>query len=171
MNISNFHKTSDLLPILNAAIITDLFVIYLLLSKRIHTTTLKTWYVKFRFGAFIADVLSIVIGIIIARFIYSYFKWKWSIGWFLLLVVIVQLIHDLSFYKYFSYVKKGYSEVLDVFSAYAKENGVSILIADASMMISTVLLSSYLLSNVSFNWNVIILIILVYMVPYFLYSV
>ena len=171
MDISNFYKTSDLLPILNAAIITDLFVIYLLLSKRIHTNTLKMWYVKFRFGAFIADVLSIVIGIIIARFIYSFFKWKWSIGLFLVVVVIVQLTHDVSFYKYFSYVKKGYSEVLDVFSAYAKENGTIILIADASMMISTVLLSSYLLSNLSFNWNVIILIILVYMVPYFLYSV
>jgi hypothetical protein len=171
MDISKFYKTSDLLPILNAAIITDLFVIYLLLSKRIQTNTLKTWYKKFRFGAFIADVLSIVIGIIIARFIYSFFKWKWSIGLFLVVVVIVQLIHDLSFYKYFSYVKKGYSEVLDVFSAYAKENRANILIADASMMISTVLLSSCLLSYLSFNWNVIILIILVYMVPYFLYSV
>jgi len=171
MNISNFSNSRDLLPILNGAIITDLIVIYLLLSKTIHTKTLTTWYRKFHIGAFIADVLSIVIGVIIGRFIYTYFKWKWSILLFLLLVVFVQLIHDLLFYQFFSNLPRGYSNVLDVFADYANENGVLILLADASMMISTVMLSSLLFSNISFNWNIVLLIVLIYIVPYFIYSV
>jgi uncharacterized protein YacL len=170
-NISNFSNARDLLPILNGAIITDLFVIYLLLSKKIKTKTLETWYRKFQLGAFMADVLSIVIGVIIARFVYTALKWKWSLALFLLVVVIVQLIHDLSFYQFFSNTPRGWSTVLDVFSDYAKENGYIILFADAAMMISTVLIASMWLSNVSVNLNIVLLIVLTYMIPYFVYSV
>lgn len=170
-NISNFSNARDLLPILNAAIVTDLFVIYLLLSKNIRTKTLETWYRKFQLGAFMADVLSLVIGVIIARFVYTAFKWKWSLALFLLVVVIVQLIHDLSFYQFFSNMPRELSSVLDVFSDYAKENGYIILFADAGMMISTVLIASILLSNVSVNLNIVLLIVLMYITPYFVYSV
>lgn len=171
MNISNFSNVRDLLPILNGAIITDLFVVYLLLSKSIRTKTLETWYRKFQLGAFMADVLSLVIGVIIARFVYTYLKLKWSLALFLLVVVIVQLIHDLSFYQFFSNMPRGLSTVLDVFSDYAKENGYIILFADAGMMISTVLIASILLSNVSVNLNIVLLIVLMYITPYFVYSV
>jgi uncharacterized protein YacL len=171
MDISNFSNTRDLLPILNGAIITDLFVIYLLLSKSIRTKTLETWYRKFNIGAFVADVLSLVIGVVIARFVYNAFKLKWSLALFLLVVVIVQLIHDLSFYQFFSNIPRGWSAVLDVFSDYAKEKGYIILFADAGMMISTVLISSMLLSNISVNLNIVLLIVLMYMMPYFVYSV
>jgi hypothetical protein len=118
-----------------------------------------------------ADVLSLVIGVIIARFVYTEFKWKWSLALFLLVVVIVQLIHDLSFYQFFSNMPRGLSSVLDVFSDYAKENGYIILFADAGMMISTVLIASILLSNVSVNLNIVLLIVLMYITPYFVYSV
>jgi len=171
MNISNFSNVRDLLPILNGAIITDLFVVYLLLSKSIRTKTLETWYRKFQLGAFMADVLSLVIGVIIARFVYTSLKLKWSLALFLLVVVMVQLIHDLSFYQFFSNMPRGLSTVLDVFSDYAKENGYIILFADAGMMISTVLISSILLSNVSVNLNIVLLIVLMYITPYFVYSV
>lgn len=169
-SISNFYDTSNYLPILNAALIVDIIVVLMLQRGMIKSLALKKWYRKFHLGAFMADVLSLVIGVIIARFIYTFFGWKWNILLFLFIVVLVQLCHDLIFAKLFYTVPKGVSSVLDVFKEYANELGAVILTADAEMMIGTVMLGS-LLSNMSLNSNIILLIFISYMVPYFVFSV
>jgi uncharacterized protein YacL len=101
-NISNFNNIKDYLPILNGAIITDLVIIFMLEQKYIKSSTLKEWYNKFHLGAFIADVLSIVIGVLIARFIYTTLNLNWKLWLFIILVILVQLTHDLLFAKLFS---------------------------------------------------------------------
>lgn len=60
------------LNILNAAIITDLTVIFLLIAGYIKSNALKQWYRKYNLSAVIADVLILVIGIIITQLIYPY---------------------------------------------------------------------------------------------------
>lgn len=169
-NISNFSDVSDYLPILNGVIITDILVIFLLLRKIIKSSVLQIWYKDFSLGAVIADVLIIFIGIIIARFIYPYIFDKYSLLQFIGLVVVIQVIHDILFYLFVSSVPRGVSKILDVFKDYGKENGVKAIISDSAMMISSVLIASYLKGQ-SLNTNIIVLIVSVYLVPYFIYSI
>ena len=169
-DISNFTNTSDYLPILNSAMIIDLFVILLVELGYIKSKSLVAWYRKFHIGAFVADVLSLVIGITIARLVYTYFNWGWNILLFLVVAVCVQLIHDLLFAKLFYAFPRGVSKVLDVFKDYANELGATILLADAQMIIGTAVLAT-LLSSLSTNANIFLLIIVSYMVPYFVFSV
>ena len=168
-NISNFYNVNDYLYILNAAIIVDLIVIFLSNINYIKSISLKKWYKLFTLSAFIADVFSIVIGIILTRiFYYMIFKHV-NLILFIILAVIIQLIHDLTFYKFFSSIKKGKNKMLDVFKEYAKEMSYKILIADAEMIIATCIISS-LLANFSISVNIFLFIVLFYLAQYFIYN-
>jgi len=169
LNISNFNDVSDYISILNGVLITDLIVIFLLLNKFIRSTVLKTWYDDFSLGAVIADVLIIVIGIIIARFLYPYIFNTYSLLNFIGLAVCIQIIHDILFYIFVSSVTRGRSKIIDVFKDYGKENSFKAIIADSTMMILSILITSYLKSK-TLNINIIVLIISIYLVPYFIYS-
>jgi uncharacterized protein YacL len=168
-NISNFYNVNDYLYILNAAIIVDIIFIYWSNINYIKSFWLKKWYQLFTLSAFIADIFSIVIGITLTRlFYYMIFK-NFSLILFIILAVIIQLIHDLTFYKFFSSIKKGKNKMLDVFKEYAKEVSYKILIADASMIISTCIISS-LLANFSISVNIFLFIVLFYLAQYFIYN-
>jgi hypothetical protein len=45
-NIADFSNTNDYLPLLNAVLITDLFVISLLNTKVIKSVVLRKWYAE-----------------------------------------------------------------------------------------------------------------------------
>ena len=154
------------LALLNAALITDLFVVGLLNYGYIKSLTLKTWYIKFGLGAFMADVLSLMIILIIAHFIYPLLFKKYNIFYFLGLVVGVQMTHDVLFGLFLNQYK-GKSNILNVFKKYESEHSVWILFADALMVISTAVLQKVL---APFN-NIILAIVLLYLSPYFLFSV
>jgi len=169
-NISIFNNINDYLPILNGAILTDMFVLLLVIFGFIKSKSLKKWYNLFNLSAFIADVLSIVIGVIISRYLYPLIFDKYDLFNFLFLTVIVQLTHDLLFSKFFYSVPRGNSLMLDVFKDYGNELGGKILLADASMMISTIILGG-IFASYSTNFNIIFLISLMYIAQYLLYSI
>lgn len=169
-DISKFANLSDYLPILNGAIITDLIVMLRVVLGQIKSKSLTSWYKKYGISSVFADVLSIVIGIIVARFLYPLIFSKFSVFLFAALAIVVQVTHDLLFASFFNYIPRGKSDILDTFKDYAKEFGPIILLADATMMVSTVILGS-LLASLSANLNMVILIISLYIVPYFLYSI
>jgi hypothetical protein len=169
-NISIFNNVNDYLPILNGAILTDMFVLLLVIFGFIKSKSLKKWYNLFNLSAFIADVLSIVIGVIISRYLYPLIFDKYDLFNFLFLTVIVQLTHDLLFSKFFYSVPRGNSLMLDVFKDYGNELGGKILLADASMMISTIILGG-IFASYSTNFNIIFLISLMYIAQYLLYSI
>ncbi len=169
-NLSNFNRVSDYLPIIIAALIVDMAVLFRIVFGYINIQSLNLWYKKFGFLAVVADVLSIVIGIIVARFIYPFLFKEYSLILFLLLTVAVQLTHDLAFAAFFNSISRGKSAILDVFKDYGKEVGVTILFVDALMMVSTILLGSYL-ASLNVNSLIIILIVSLYILPYLLYSI
>lgn len=169
-NISNFNNVSDLLPILNGAIITDIIVILLLIFGFIDSKVLKEWYIKYHINAVIADVLIIVIGIIITRKLYPIiFGNKFNLMYFIILAVIIQIIHDILFYIFFTNVPVGSNKMIDTFKDYAKENSYKAIIADSLMVISTSLIASFLASQ-NTNTNVIVLVLIIYIVPYLIYT-
>jgi len=156
------------ISLLNAAFITDLVVISLVLAGLIRTTTLKVWYRKFGLAAFLSDTLILVIVYLVAQFIYPFLFKKYNLLYFLGVVVLVQLSHDLLFGLAVGQFK-GKSEIISVFKNYIKEAGPSILVADAAMVVSTAILQKVLESYK--EANTILLIVLTYLVPYFIHSV
>ena len=156
------------ISLLNAAFITDLLVISLVLFGYIQSNTLKTWYRKFGLAAFLSDTLILVIGYLIAQFIYPFIFKKYNLLYFLGLVVLVQLTHDLLFGVIVNQYK-GKSDILNVFKNYIKEVGPIILAADAAMVLSTALLQKVL--EPYKEANIVLLIVLTYLAPYFIFSV
>ena len=168
-DISRFSNTSDYISILNGAILTDIIVIFLAIQGIIKSPALHEWYNSYGISGVLADVLSIVIGILLTRLLYPFFFDTFNILFFLILAVIIQCIHDLVFAQIFYGIPKGRSRILDTFKKYANENGALILIADALMMISASILASLFVS-LGPNLNIVLFIVLLYLVPYFIYS-
>jgi uncharacterized protein YacL len=164
-DISNFSNVNDYLPILNGCVSADIIIIFLLYHGIFKSYYLKKWYKKYQISAVIADVLILVIGIILARFFYKYFFTSFSIWKFTGLAVIIQIIHDILFYLFFSSVPSGYNAMLDFFKQYAGEVGTGAILGDSFMMIIACLLSSYF-ATYSVNGNIILLIVSIYLFPY-----
>ena len=168
-NIANFNNTSDYLPLFNAVLITDLFVILLLNTRIIKSSVLRKWYDTYNLSAVIADVLIIFIGLIITRAIYYYIFDTFSIAQFAFLAVIVQVIHDVLFYLLFKNIPRGINKMLDTFKDYANEASYFAIIADSGMMILSCLIAS-VLANKNLNSNIIVLVAVVYILPYLVYN-
>ena len=168
-NIANFNNTKDYLPMFNAVLITDLFVILLLNTSIIKSKVLNKWYLQYSLSAVIADVLIILIGLIITRAIYYYIFDEFSIVKFIIIATVVQIIHDLLFYVLFSNIPRGMNKMLDTFKDYAKEVSYNAVLADSGMMIMSCLIASYL-ANKNTNTNMIVLISSLYILPYLLYN-
>ena len=168
-NIADFNNINDYLPLFNAVLITDLFVIFLLNTMVIKSQVLRQWYAQYNLSAVIADVLIILIGLIITRAIYYYIFDSFSIVKFVILAVIVQIIHDILFYVFFSNIPKGVNKMLDTFKDYANDVSYKAILADSGMMIMSCSLASYLV-NKNTNTNIIVLISFLYLLPYLLYN-
>ena len=168
-NIANFNNINDYLPLLNAVLITDLFVIFLLNTSVIKSQVLQKWYLLYNLSAVIADVLIILIVLIIARAIYYYIFDNFSILNFIVVAVIVQIIHDILFYIFFSNIPRGVNKMLDTFKDYATDVSYKAILADSGMIIMSCLIASYLV-NKNTNTNIIVLISSLYLLPYLLYN-
>ncbi len=168
-NIADFNQIHDYLPILNAVLITDLFVILLSNMGVIQSSVLRKWYAQYNLSAVMADVFIIVLVFILARFIYGYLFDKFSILKFIGLAVLLQVIHDVLFYLLFSNVPRGVNKMLDTFKDYAKEASYKAILSDSGMIIMSCLLAYYLV-NQNTNTNIIVLISCLYVLPYLLYN-
>jgi hypothetical protein len=168
-NIANFNNINDYLPLFNAVLITDLFVIFLLNTKVIKSQVLRQWYSQYNLSAVIADVLIILIGIIITRAIYYYIFDTFSILKFIIIAVFVQITHDILFYLFFNNIPRGVNKMLDTFKDYANDVSYKAILADSGMMIMSCLIAYYLVNQTT-NTNIIVLISFLYLLPYLLYN-
>ena len=168
-NIADFNNINDYLPLFNAVLITDLFVILLLNTNVFKSRVLVEWYSQYNLSAVIADVLIILIGLIITRALYYYVFDSFSIVKFIILAVIVQITHDILFYVFFTNIPRGINKMLDTFKDYANEVSYKAILADSGMMIMSCLIASYLV-NKNTNTNFIVLISFLYLLPYLLYN-
>jgi hypothetical protein len=170
MGIYNFNNTLDYFPIISAAMIVDMVGIILLKNGIIKSKSVEKWYSTYGIAAGIADVLSVVIVIIIARFLYFKIFTKENLLYLIGLTVLVQWVHDILFYLLFKSIPRGVSRIMDTFKDYANELGSSILFADSLIMISTILLATYF-TTFNVNNNYILFMVALYLIVYFLYSV
>jgi len=167
-DISNINNNSDLLYIITATIIVDMVVILMARDTKILGKTINTWYDKFGITAVILDVLIIVIGFIITRYLFTVIELDFSPELFIFVALAVQVIHDSALYEFvIKPYPVGHNQVIDVYKAYATENGYKIILADSAMVLGSAILAMYL-KNKPVHETTSLLIVGLYLIPYFL---
>jgi len=132
------NSVSDVVKLFFAVLSLDTSVLFLNRHIDVGGKSLNKWYDKFGLAAVLSDVTIIVIGFLIANFVYPFIFSSYSLVLFLGLVVVVQAIHDVLFY--FFVIKpfpKGQNQMMDVFKEYAAENGGKIILGDAGLMLGS----------------------------------
>lgn len=165
----NYNNKFEYIPIITANIYADLFIIFITFSKiYIKIKSLEGWYKKYRLSAMIADILIGVLYILLGR--YLVYKSGLEIGLtaFASVCVFIQVIFDFLFYIFFTIVPRGSNDMLDFFKGYSKEAGAGALLGDSVLVIMAVIISA-LLNQSSYDTNIVLLIMSIYLTPYFIY--
>lgn len=167
-DISHFDNINDYLPIITAIIIVDIIGIVLSYSNMLGKY-LRIWYQQFLLSAVLADVLVIFLVVIIARAIYYYVFDTFSIINFIIVMLVIQITHDILFYLMINIIPRGANKMIDLFKDYADEVSYKAIIGDSIMIIATGLIASYL-ANFDANINIIILTVFVYLLQYIIHT-
>lgn len=141
-DISNYKNVYDLVYIILAVLIVDVLVIFLVrYSPEMFGQVLNRWYDVFGLNAVIADVLIIVLGFMVSRYIYTeyirkqYAEGKWNPLKFIGTLVGVQVVHDLLFYfGVVNQLPRGQNSMIDMFKDYAAA-GPKVIAGDTAMMV------------------------------------
>lgn len=171
-DISDFYQVTDWYYLFTAAILVEVFVVAITrffpsFSKKF----LNLWYSRFKWSAVIADVLSVMIGFGIARYIYTeliYPNNDWSPGYFTGTAVAVQVIHDILFY--FGVIKplpEGNNGMIDVMKSYSGNASPLVIAGDSVIMMATSA-GAMLLKASSPHIVVAVALVSAYALPYFL---
>jgi hypothetical protein len=172
-NITNYQNTGDWFYLIPAAVLVDLVVIFLAkypgADPFFKVEALNDWYDKFGIAAVSSDVLSALIGVMFARYIYTGLGFK-GVFWFIAVLLLFQVAHDMFFYLVVILgLPKGHNAMIDVFKNYATENGFKILVADSLIMLSTVTGAS-ILKNMADHWTVATSLLSLYSLTYIIYT-
>jgi|LakMenE18May11ns_1017448.scaffolds.fasta_scaffold9919501_4 hypothetical protein len=168
-DISQFNNTRDYLPIITAILIVEIITIILSFTNITQSSFLKVWYKKYQLSAVLADVSLIFLGVVIARAIYPYLFDTFSMINFIILIVAIQMIHDILFYLMILQIPKGVNRIIDILKDYADEISYWAILGDSAMMIASVLIAG-VLANFDANTNMILLAFLVYILQFILYT-
>lgn len=169
-DISNINNNIDLYYILAAVVLVDAVVILISKDTALLGKTINKWYDKFGLSAVILDVLIIVIGFIITRYLFYFIDLEFSPILFIFISLAVQVLHDSALYEFvIKPYPEGHNQVIDVYKEYANENGYKIIIADSAMVLASGILAMYL-KNKEMHETTTLLIITLYLIPYFLYQ-
>jgi len=130
----------DLLSLATAVVWVDFFTI--LLSKIFRlAASLDKWYERFGMTAVLSDCLIIMLGIMIAKY---YFP-RADLHHLIVYAIGIQVAHDFLFYSFvISPLPMGQNTIIDLFKEYSLEGSYKIIVADAIMVASTVLLADRL---------------------------
>lgn len=153
-------------PLYTAVAIVDLAVI--VLSKFFPLTkALGTWYREFGVVAVAQDILIIMLGIALVKFLFPA-----ATGWLLAgLAIGIQILHDVLFYVgVIQQVPWGQNKIIDLFKAYAAEGSWKIIVADSAMIGSSALLMEALDNNLSDDQIGFIGMLVTYALSYIIYT-
>lgn len=163
---------------LAATCLIEAFMLYLFRFTRSPFTgkAINQWYTNLGWSAVILDLLSVLIGFYLAKFLYLYLvnnsiiSKDYELIKFLGLVLLIQITHDFSFYFLFiKNAKKGMSKVMDEFINYANSVKTGAIIGDSFMYLlaTPILFVLYQLSN---DINIFTSIVCLYLIGYFVYQ-
>ena len=152
--ITNSNNVVDILYIFVAALIVDFLTV--LITKYpgqapyFTVKALDDWYTRFGLAAVAADVFSVMIGVVAARYIFTAFGLSGMLT-FVAVLILFQMCHDAFFFlAVIQPMSRGENTMIDVFKDYALENTWKILVADAILVLGTAA-GATLLKNLPFH--------------------
>lgn len=150
-------------------LITEIIFLAIFLFIIVELTNVSKWYKKFGLGAVLSDVTVIILCIAITSFLYPLIFKKFNIFIFIGLAVAIQMTHDILFSKIIKLIPPGNSPIINIFKSYSESAGFDVLFTDSMMIISSIFFMK-LIEGFSLNQKMFILILSLYILPYFLYS-
>ena len=132
--------------ILIGTICIELIVLFLIrLNADYFGQPINDWYNEFSLNAVIADVLSMLLGLLVSQGIYRLLGLPWNLGLFIGIVVAFQLVHDLFFHFFVvTPIPEGHNAMIDLFKRYNEYGSYKILLVDSLMMTGSTILASFL---------------------------
>jgi len=169
-DIRNFEDVRLLFAIGVAACVVDTAGLFVW-KRSPREAIISKWYDKFGLVAYMVDVSSIVIGILIAQHVYPLVSRSWNIALFSAVAVVVQQAHDILFSKFITSDSGagGDNDIFAILKEYVSQPwSWKILAVDAVYMILTVAIAALLYNQktwVSFH----VLALTLYVTGYALY--
>ena len=178
-DLTNLGSTNTQLSFVGGAVVVELIMLILFRLTRSPLTgkDINDWYDEYGINAIIMDLISVVIGFVLAGLIYPFVFGEFNLSLFLLIVLGVQITHDYLFWKYVIVpLPKGHNKVIDTMKIYANNAKGGAIIGDSIMYILAVPIASILLysseslgsSGVAFLLSVILFAM--YPIMYLLYT-
>jgi uncharacterized protein YacL len=169
----NYKNHFEYVPIITSNLYADLLIVFITFSgilgyKAQSWKILTNWYKKYRLSAMMADILIGVLYLLLARYIAHTQKLKLNLFEFGVLSVAIQIILDLAFYVLFSLLPKNQNHMLDLFKNWARYSKLDALWGDSILVLFGVIVSAFL-NQKSFDFNMVALIMGLYLVPYTIY--
>jgi len=171
-DISDYHDLGDWGFLLTAAIAIEAIMIALTrFFPAFFGKYVNLWYSRFRLSAVLQDILSILVGFGIARYVYTeyvYPNYDWNPIYFTGLAVVVQVLHDFLFYfGVIRQVPEGQNGIIDVLKKYAENVSYKAVVGDSAMMIGTSV-GSMVLKAFPLHSVVFLGLAVAYTIPYFM---
>jgi len=169
-------KDIEFIHFLTATLIIELIMLIKFRFTK-SSKAINNWYNNLQWTAVILDIVSIIIGFYIAKFIYeflienNYINNKYEFFKYLGIVLLVQIIHDFSFY--FLVIKpypKYTNKVIDEFKEYANHYKVQAVVADSLIYIATTPLLYMSLQKMDNDKNIFTSLISLYLIGYTLHQ-
>jgi hypothetical protein len=88
-DISNINDNTDLIYIITAVVIVNMLVILISRDTKFFGKNVNQWYDKFGITAVVLDVLIIVIGFVITRYIFNIFNIEYSPELFIIILCFI----------------------------------------------------------------------------------
>ena len=152
----------NLLPLSTAVIWVEVLTV-VLAKYAFNGTAIKEWYHKFQSVAVLSDYLSVMIGILLGKFLLPSLPLLYS-------AIIVQVLHDVLFYLFvLTPMPTGHNAVIDLLKTYSKQGGVGIILYDSFMIGSSVKLYETI-QKYSTSSLVLSLLIGIYALTYLVYT-
>lgn len=157
------RHTQMLHLVLSALIIDSVVNAYLLFSGR-GGVSIREWYRKFATSAMVMDVASLIIPTFVA------IRMSDRLAVQLLVILSIQLCHDLFMAWLVSNVELRQGTVLELWSRYGKELGATILMVDACMLLGTLLLHRIIEQSLTKEWVSYFVVVFVYILTFIVHS-
>ena len=164
--LTDWNSNSSWPLLLLSILVVDVVVMIISRHTRMFGDVLNIWYDRYGLSAVISDVFIIAIGFAIARWVYKTYFSGAGLAWFLGILVIVQMIHDILFYLgVILPIPRGLNAMMDTFKEYSIEGSWKIIFGDAGLMLGSAAVFIGL-EKLSAPWQIAAGLLTVYALPY-----
>lgn len=177
MEFADLTKTFEpqtLTSFVVAALVVEVIMltIFRLTKSELAGKDINKWYDVYGLDAILLDTLIVIIGFVVVSMLYPIIFSEWNIVYFLILMLVVQIIHDYLFWRYVIVpIPQGHNRVIDTLKVYAENVKGGAIIGDSIMYILGVPIASLLLgADLSVTKLLTIGMFVLYPIMYLLYT-